>query len=86
MKQCDTEHVSCKELILEKLFEYEEGTMSEKDRLHLQHHIEECPPCVRFLSTYQTTGRTLRMLKPRDIPPALAKTVMAFVRSRGKKP
>jgi putative zinc finger protein len=82
---CGPGDVSCERLILEKLLEFEEGTMPETERLRLQHHIEECPPCVRFLSTYRATGRTLRMLKPREIPPALAKTVMSFVRSRAKK-
>lgn len=86
MSHCGHDEISCQRLILEKLLEFEEGTMPEAERLRLQHHIEECPPCVQFLSTYRAAGRTLRMLKPREIPPALAKTVMAFVRARsGKK-
>ncbi len=46
-----------------------------------------CPPCVVFLKSYRATGRTLRMLKPRDIPCNLAEAVMSFVRERcGKGP
>lgn len=85
MTRCHDD-MSCQRLILEKLLEYEEGTMPEAERVQLQRHIEECPPCVTFLSTYHATGRTLRMLKPKEIPPALARTVMSFVRARsGKK-
>ena len=51
-----------------------------------ERHIEMCPPCVRFLTTYRATGRTLKLLKPEEIPPDLAQSVLAFVRSRaGKK-
>jgi len=76
--------ISCERLILEKLLEYEEGTMPERERRRFQGHLDLCPPCVQFLSSYRATGKTLRMLKPKEIPPALAQTVLAFVRSRGR--
>jgi hypothetical protein len=45
-----------------------------------------CPPCVRFLTTYRATGKTLKLLKPEEIPSDLAQSVLAFVRSRpGRK-
>ena len=75
---------TCKQLILDCLFEYEDGTMPEEEHRDLQRHFEMCPPCMNFLTTYRATGRTLKMLKPREIPPALAETVMAFVRARSK--
>jgi hypothetical protein len=76
---------TCKQLILDCLFEFEEGGMSEDDRRELQKHFEMCPPCMCFLSTYRATGKTLRMLKPTEIPPALSSTVLAFVRARREK-
>ena len=83
MKDSD---VTCERLILEKLLEYEEGTMPEGERRRFQRHLELCPPCVQFLSGYRAAGKTLRMLKPKEIPPALAKTVLSFVRSqRGRE-
>jgi len=78
--------LTCERLVLDKLLEFEEGAMPEAERAQFRHHLELCPPCLRFLDSYRKTGRTLRMLKPKDIPPALAKTVLSFVRARsGKK-
>jgi len=48
--------------------------------------MELCPPCLRFLTSYRATGKTLKLLKPEEIPPDLARSVIAFVRSRaGRK-
>ena len=79
------DEVTCRELILECLLDFEDGTMPEADRAELQRHFEMCPPCLNFLMTYRATGRTLKMLKPREIPPALADTVMIFVKKNYKK-
>ena len=79
------DEIRCRQLILEYLIEYEDGTMPEADRHRLDVHFAECPPCVVFLKSYRATGRTLRMLKPRDIPRNLADAVVRFVRSRCKE-
>lgn len=77
---------TCKKVILDLLIDYEDGVMDPAERVHFERHIEMCPPCVRFLTTYRATGRTLKLLKPEEIPPDLAQSVLAFVRSRaGKK-
>ena len=75
----------CRELILESLVDYEDGSMPESDRLRFEEHLSHCPPCVVFLKSYRATGRTLRTLKPKDIPCNLAEAVMNFVRERCKK-
>jgi len=77
--------LTCKQLILDCLLEFEGGAMAEEERRELQLHFEACPPCMSFLSTYRATGMTLKMLKPTEIPPALAETVMSFVRARREK-
>ena len=76
---------TCRQIILDCLLEYEEGTMAEEDRRELERHFSDCPPCGQFLSTYRATGKTLKMLKPREIPPALAQTVLSFVRARRER-
>jgi hypothetical protein len=77
---------TCRQVILDLLIEYEERTMPAPERSDFERHIEMCPPCVRFLTTYRATGKTLKLLKPEEIPPDLAQSVLAFVRSRtGKK-
>jgi len=80
-----SDDVTCEKLILECLLEFEEGTMPEEEHRELERHFQLCPPCERFLATYRATGKCLRMLKPTEIPPALAQTVMAFVRARREK-
>jgi anti-sigma factor RsiW len=79
------DEIRCRQRILEDLIEYEDGTMPEADRHRLDEHFADCPPCVVFLKSYRATGRTLRMLKPRDIPRNLADAVVRFVRARCKE-
>ena len=76
---------TCKKVILDLLIEYEDKTMPSADRADFERHIEMCPPCVRFLTTYRATGKTLKLLKPEEIPPDLVQSVLAFVRSRGTR-
>jgi anti-sigma factor RsiW len=76
---------TCKQVILDLLIEYEDGRMESEDRADFERHIEMCPPCVRFLTTYRATGRTLKFLKPEEIPPDLAQSVLAFVRARTRR-
>ncbi len=78
--------LTCKKFILDCLIEYEDGTMSAEERALFQQHMELCPPCLRFLTSYRATGKTLKLLKPEEIPSDLARSVLAFVRSRaGRK-
>ena len=79
------DEVTCQRLILVYLVDYEDGTMPEPDRRQLEEHFSHCPPCVEFLDSYRATGRTLKMLKPRDVPKNLADAVIRFVSARCKK-
>lgn len=79
------DEVSCRKLILEYLLDYESGAMPETERAELQKHFEDCPPCGDFLESYRVTGKTLRMLKPSEVPSDLARAVVAFVKSRSGK-
>ena len=79
------DEMSCKRLILEYLVDYEDGSMPETERAAFERHLGHCPPCVVFLKSYRATGKTLRMLKPRDIPKNLADAVVGFVRARCAK-
>jgi len=76
---------SCRQLILESLVEYEDGSMPEPERVRLESPLSHCPPCVVFLKSYRATGRTLRMLKPKDVPKNLAEAVWGFVITRCRK-
>ena len=50
---------TCKQVILDLLIEYEDGAMESGERVLFERHIEMCPPCVNFLTTYRATGRTI---------------------------
>jgi anti-sigma factor RsiW len=82
---CHAEAMSCKSVVMEALYDFEEGSMPDAERTEFERHLQACPPCVRFLDSYRATGRTLRALKPRDIPPTLARTVFEFVKARCSK-
>jgi hypothetical protein len=79
------DELTCRKLVLDCLLEFEDGVMPEEERRELQLHFEACSPCMSFLSSYRAMGMTLKMLKPTDIPPALAETVMSFVRARHER-
>ena len=74
--------MTCKRLVLDALLDYEQGEMPSTERAQFEQHLAACPPCLKFLDSYRATGRALRTLKPREIPPTLAKTVLEFVRAR----
>jgi anti-sigma factor RsiW len=76
----------CRKIVLELLGEYEAGSLAEEECAALERHIAECPPCVRFLSTYRATGKCLKALKPSEVPDALAASILAFVKARRQRP
>ena len=83
---CHSGDLTCERLVMEALYDFDAGTMPAADRAEFERHLALCPPCVCFLDSYRATGRTLRALKPREVPPALARTVFQFVKARcGKK-
>jgi anti-sigma factor RsiW len=82
---CHTDEMSCKSLVMEALYDFEEGTMPPEEKAEFERHLQACPPCVRFLDSYRATGRTLRALRPREVPATLARTVFEFVKARCAK-
>jgi anti-sigma factor RsiW len=79
------DEMNCRRLILEYLGDYEDGSMPAAERQALEAHLSHCPPCVVFLHSYRATGRTLRKLKPKELPKNLAEAVMKFVKARCDK-
>lgn len=77
--------LTCKRLVLDALVDYEDGTMGRPVREEFERHLALCPPCLKFLDSYRATGKALTHLKPREIPPALARTVLEFVRARCRR-
>jgi anti-sigma factor RsiW len=58
----------CAELLLEYLTE----ELDAERREAIRQHLEECPPCVVYIETYQTTIRLTSQLTCVDLPPDVA--------------
>ncbi len=51
--------VTCKELV-DFIIDYLDGELPPGEREVFQSHLDECPPCRKYLDTYQTTIRLNR--------------------------
>lgn len=77
---------TCKEIV-ELLCDYLEGELPSDEKEELDRHMEDCPPCLAFLRTYQKTSQICRALRPEDIPEELRQRLERFLQeARGKKP
>ena len=47
--------LTCKEVILDYLDEYVDGTLSPEVVEDFERHLARCPPCVAYLNTYKRT-------------------------------
>lgn len=62
--------MKCKELA-ELLVDYVAGELSPELAEHIKEHLCLCPPCVRFVETYQVTIRLTRKLPMVAMPTEL---------------
>jgi anti-sigma factor RsiW len=71
--------ICCKEC-LELLHDYIEGELSAEVHTSLEDHLEDCPPCIAFLSTYKATIRMSQTtLKSNEIPDIVKERLKEFV-------
>jgi anti-sigma factor RsiW len=75
--------VTCRHLI-EFLADYLDGTLPDKQRDDFIEHLRLCPPCVRYLDTYEATIRLEKdAMKSAgaqplpEMPPDLVKAILA---------
>ncbi len=54
--------LTCKELILDHLGEYLDGTLSSELVQDFERHLRLCPSCVAYLNTYKRTQEFTRRL------------------------
>ena len=62
--------MTCRELA-ELLIDFVAGELGEEQAARLRKHMEECPPCVHYVATYQLTITITRQLPPAPLPPEL---------------
>jgi anti-sigma factor RsiW len=73
--------VSCKTGV-ELLMDYLEGMVPEDLRALLESHVAECPKCAAFVDSYLATPRILRNATTAAMPPALQRSLLAFLRAQ----
>jgi len=76
--------VTCRELT-EFLDDYLSGVLPEEERQAFNHHLAQCPSCVAYMKTYETSvrlgkavlGRSEEPL-PGDLPEDLVRAILAI--------
>jgi anti-sigma factor RsiW len=78
-------HDPCRRL-LELLHDFINGELPPDEIANLQAHIEACPPCEVYVSTYRLTITMTRQLPPSEIPSDVADRLLrALQRESGGK-
>ncbi|AWV89955.1 anti-sigma factor family protein [Bradymonas sediminis] len=67
---------------LKHLVDYLEGELDPEASQELESHLTACPPCVRFLDTYKTTGKVCRKALEREMPDEMKQSLRAFLRDK----
>lgn len=67
---------------LKHLVDYLEGDLDTEASEELESHLAACPPCVRFLKTYKTTGKVCKNALEREMPVEMKQTLREFLRNK----
>jgi anti-sigma factor RsiW len=83
--------ITCRELI-DFLMSYVDGELPPEQRAEFDRHLGACPPCRRYLDSYEQTVRLSKGLKEGDASPApaapepLIQAILAARRASGDAP
>lgn len=67
--------VDCRRLA-DLLHDFVSGELPPEEFASLQAHIEQCPPCGVYVSTYRLTITVSRQLPPAELPPDVARRLL----------
>src|SRR5262245_5615663 len=73
--------VTCRDFA-DFLLEYLDGSLPESQRMRFEAHLEECPDCVAYLTTYQETIKLGKAVCADDqavIPPEVPKELVQAI-------
>jgi anti-sigma factor RsiW len=70
--------MTCRQCV-ELLMEYLSGELDEESRAHLREHLQDCPPCIAYVETYQITVQWTRQLTTTKLPADVAARLEAAV-------
>jgi anti-sigma factor RsiW len=72
--------LTCRELV-ELVTEYLDGTLSRRDRVRFDRHIDGCPNCTAYLEQFRETIRLTGTLRVEDVDPAARAELLETFRS-----
>ena len=80
----DAADPTCREA-LDLLSDYVDGELTPKIQRALDRHLEACPPCDRFLKTFQKTHELCREDLSEEMPEELRGRLRSFLRAQIRK-
>jgi len=77
--------ITCQQ-ITALIVDYVTGELNAETTLAFKAHLQKCPDCIAFLSTYQKTVQAAQSLRYESIPLQMRRRVRQFLRERIKGP
>ena len=77
----DPANPTCRQ-VFDLLSEYVDGELAPQTRESLAKHLGECPPCERFLNTFQKTRALCRQSLMEEMPDELRNRLRSFLRDQ----
>ena len=74
----EPDQLGCAECV-DLLADYVDGALPPDQARRLEWHLQGCPPCVAFVSTYKGTVDAARRLRQTTLPSELRDRLIAFL-------
>jgi anti-sigma factor RsiW len=78
--------LTCKQVILEYLAQYLDGSLSPEALADLERHLANCKACVAYLNTYRRTRELTRRSAPRAMPDEMKAHLRRFLLEQLARP
>lgn len=72
--------LTCQEQV-DLLADYLEGTLRPETARALERHLEDCPSCLNFITTYKATNAWVRELTHEEMPEELKTRLASFLKA-----
>ena len=72
--------------VLANCSEYVDEELSERDLQRFDAHLEDCPDCPQYVSTFKATVMTMRDLEPKTASPELRERIAVQIDAESDRP
>ncbi|MBI2882490.1 MAG: zf-HC2 domain-containing protein [Candidatus Methylomirabilis oxyfera] len=76
--------LTCQEQV-ELLADYLDGILDPETASALERHLEDCPACLNFITTYKATSAWVREITYEEMPEELKERLTSFLRAKIRK-